>query len=675
MNELSAAVRFLNLTALALLAGSFGFTLFIARPAYRHAPGEAETGFLSFKQVQRRISRWCLVPIFASALLGLYFQALYVGGLPAGDTAGPGSVFPLLIDTRFGRIWLLRMVLLIVLSGLIASASRIRGDHNGVFLVAGFTLSAMLFLAAALSGHASAAEGSSLMLQVSADMLHLLACGLWLGGLLPLANLLNASMRKGDAAACAVAAKASQDFSRMALVSVGVLVASGGYNAWVLVGGFVPLLGTAYGKLLLVKIGLLLPLLALGAANLFGLKPKIVEAARVRPREAVIYLRKLARNVRIEMALGLGILLVVGHMGLMPPALHVQPDWPLSFRWDWTLLDRAPELRDQVQRGILWAAFGLAVLVYAATRQRMRVLGTMAGLGLCTYAGFAILAPVSIDAYPTTYKRPAVAYQAISVANGARLYAESGCPVCHGASGYGDGPSAAQMRPKPADLTAPHANSHTAGDLFWWISYGMKNSAMPGFGERLGEEDRWDLINFLRALSDSERIRSLAPAVEGEPRLIAPDFSYGIGTEDMKTLRDYRGSRIVLLVLPNRQNSAERLGQLAAALPRLRTAGVEVIVVPDPADHPATIYPGLVATEGLREITQTYTLFARSILDENLLAAPPHTEFLIDMQGYIRARWLPAEGDAWKNIDDLLMQAALLRKEIPRAPAPDWHVH
>ena len=117
---------------------------------------------------------------------------------------------------------------------------------------------------------------------------------------------------------------------------------------------------------------------------------------------------------------------------------------------------------------------------------------------------------LSIDAYPTTYVRPSVAYNAISVANGMLLYGES-CAVCHGIAGYGDGPAAADLKPKPADLTARHAASHTVGDLYWWLSHGIKETAMPGFRESFNEDERWDLINFLRALSNGERARTLAP--------------------------------------------------------------------------------------------------------------------------------------------------------------------
>jgi peroxiredoxin len=85
--------------------------------------------------------------------------------------------------------------------------------------------------------------------------------------------------------------------------------------------------------------------------------------------------------------------------------------------------------------------------------------------------------------------------------------------------------------------------------------------------------------------------------------------------------------------------------------------------------------PRLIVSEGIREISETYKLFARSFSDERLITSARRVEFLIDKQGYIRAPWLPAENDAWRKIDSLLKQVELLRTEKPGAPAPHEHVH
>jgi putative copper resistance protein D len=388
-------------------------------------------------------------------------------------------------------------------------------------------------------------------------------------------------------------------------------------------------------------------------------------------------LRTLSRNAALEASLGLGILLIVGYMGVTPPARHAQPDWPFATRWDWSLLETAPKARAEVQRGAVWAGIGAIALIVAVARRRRRTVTAFIALGALGFGVRVMMDAVSTDAYPTTYKRPAVSYQAISVANGKRLYDDAGCAACHGAAGYGDGPLAADLRPKPADLTAVHANTHTAGDLFWWLSHGIKNTSMPGFSQSLSEEESWDLINFMRALSSGDRARALAPVIENEPWLVAPDFTYMPNAGEAKTLRDHRGGRIVLVILLDVKATEQPLRELVGALPALRSGNVEVIVIPDPIDlqNLADRLPGLIVSEGIREISETYKLFARSFSDEGLVAHPRHVEFLIDKQGYIRARWLPEENEGWRKVDVLLRQVELLRNEKPRAPAPDEHVH
>ncbi len=678
MSDLAAVARFIHVTATVLLAGGFSFTLFVARPAFRRAGSRSLTDFATFVNIQFHTARWCCLAILVSALLGLSIQTVNVSRASNDASFALNTVFPLLTETQYGKVWLARMLLGLILAALLWFGLHKPNGKDAVGpLVLEFSLSACLLASLALTGHASAAEGTTFVLQGSADALHLLASGIWLGGLAPLAILLHQCNHKNETAALAVAGAATQRFSFLALLCVAIVIATGSYNAWNLVGGFAPLFGTAYGKLLLLKVGLLLPLLGVAAVNLMRLKPQIVNANSIQRAETVARLKRLTRNVGVEILLGIGILLVVGYMGITPPARHVQPDWPFSFRWDWSVLDNAPRAGIAFQRAMVWGAIAVIAFIAASARRRRRSLTIAIGLGALGYAATTVDALVSTDAYPTTYKRPAVAYQAISVANGKNIYQDVGCAVCHGDGGYGDGPLADELRPKPADLTAPHANAHTAGDLYWWLSYGVKNTSMPGFSQSLGEEERWDLINFMRALSSGDRARSLAPVIENEPWLVAPDFTYVTNSGEARTLRDHRGSKIVLLVLLDFKATDLRLKELANTLAKLQSANVELVAVPNIIDqlYISDRLPGLIVSEGIREISETYKLFARSFSDEGLITGSRHVEFLIDNQGYIRARWLPAENDAWRKIDRLMSQIELLRKEKPRAPAPDEHVH
>lgn len=220
--------------------------------------------------------------------------------------------------------------------------------------------------------------------------------------------------------------------------------------------------------------------------------------------------------------------------------------------------------------------------------------------------------------------------------------------VRHGVGGFGDGPAGKALKPKPADLTAKHTGDHTAGDLFWWLSHGKNGTAMPGFQEQLSEEARWDLINFLRTLSVAKQARQMAPLLE-PAWLVAPDFVYRTAAGDSKSLKEHRGQSVVLLVLFSWPQSQARLTQLAGLRERLAAAGITLIAVPSGAaalDTKAnralsalTFDPVM---DGGQEAFATYTLFRRSLSATGTQPDPPipeHMEFLIDRQGYVRARW------------------------------------
>ena len=75
------------------------------------------------------------------------------------------------------------------------------------------------------------------------------------------------------------------------------------------------------------------------------------------------------------------------------------------------------------------------------------------------------------------------------------------CSSCHGRSGRGDGEAGLELNPKPANI-AFIMDKWIATDpfLFWSISEGgvPLGTAMPVFKETLGDEQRWQIIHYLR---------------------------------------------------------------------------------------------------------------------------------------------------------------------------------
>lgn len=681
MIGLEVSVRCIHLASVLLLVGTFSFELLISRPAFKTAGAQTSLPLPSFYKRQFRIACLSLLLAIGTTILGLFIKIASATGLSLSESFDPGAVINLLTGTRFGVVWLFRMVLALLLAAMMSAEFFGWLKSDSVWLRLGnFILSAILLMAMAAAGHASAAEGVTLFIQLAVDGLHLLAAGVWLGGLIPLAMLLSWAGSTPEPSALLIAKEATARFSRVGFVSVVTLLMTGLFNAWYLVGEIPRLLGTDYGYLLLVKLAILVPLIGLASRNRWRLKPRLDALTSHNDFEKIPpLLAQIRRGVIGEVSLGAAILLIVGIMGMTPPARHVQPDWPFSFRLDWSNLAASSDVRFLANAGGALSIVGIVLLACGFVTRRWI---TAAG-GIIFVTGVLVAAnALSIDAYPTTYARPSVAYNAISVANGMLLYGES-CAVCHGIAGYGDGPAAADLKPKPADLTARHAASHTAGDLYWWLSHGIKTTAMPGFKESFNEDERWDLINFLRALSNAERARSVAPVSDTDVWLVAPDFTYVTSRGETRMLKDHRGDKIVLLVLVALPESRDRLEQLEKMAAKIETAGVEIILVPQYAEKYASTVTDAasrlpIVTEGNDEIFRTYSLFGQSFeTDGNSFEAllPKHTEFLIDKRGYIRARWIAKEGGGWTDIDNLLQEIATLQNEKSQAPAPDDHVH
>jgi uncharacterized membrane protein len=166
----------------------------------------------------------------------------------------------------------------------------------------------------AWTGHAGATPGAVGQFALASDALHLLAAGAWVGGLLPLAMLLDCSQREKQPAWPALRAEAVRRFSLLSIASVGLLLASGLVNSWYEVGTIDNLIATSYGWLVIAKFGLFAAMVTFAAVNRFYLTPRLAVAGAA---------HQLERNSLAEAALGFAAILVVGFLGSMAPAIHL----------------------------------------------------------------------------------------------------------------------------------------------------------------------------------------------------------------------------------------------------------------------------------------------------------------------------------------------------------------
>lgn len=659
MRLLLLAALWIHLAASVQLVGAF-FMLLLAGPSARPTARRWEGTVMTW-------SRLLVLVALASGVVGLLARTAVFEGRPQAALE-PQAVWHAVLDTRPGLIWLARHGLLLVLGAFLAMHANLTDTRNWIAARGEALVLGMLALALVSGSSHAAAVTPDTVLPLAVDVVHLLGTGVWMGGLVPLALLLRAASREAGADSRPYAVLAAHRFSRAALAAMILLMASGVMNAIVQVESIAGLAGTAHGRLLLAKLAVLVPIVVLAAVNRARLLPALSGPDATVGRPAM---RRLAAFVGLETGLALVLLALVAAMTLTTPARHAQPVWPFPVRFSLDAVFDAPAMRWRALLGSQLVVLGTVAVLASLLVRRGRRPVLAGALALVAIGAGVGLPPLVVDAYPTTYRRPVVTYHAASIAPGMSVYREH-CATCHGATGAGDGPAVQGRRPPPADLRIPPSSRRHAGEIYWLITHGIPGRGMPGFEGRLGEAERWDVINFIRALGATAGSGAIGRQVEPErPWLIAPDFAISVGPLAPGALRDHRGRRMVLMVLYTLPGSGPRMRELARSYTLLSILGVEVIAVPtdgspeairELGSSPPVVFP--VVTDGAPDIVETYRMFAPG----------PHAEFLIDRQGYLRALWR-SDAAGMPDTTALMRQVEQLNAEKNVPPFPDDHVH
>ena len=85
------------------------------------------------------------------------------------------------------------------------------------------------------------------------------------------------------------------------------------------------------------------------------------------------------------------------------------------------------------------------------------------------------------------------------------------CRNCHGEKGDGKGEKAPELSVAPGDFTDPKKiNGRTDGELYWQITRGRL--PMPAFEDKLTDQQRWQLVNYIRTFAAKSASASSSPA-------------------------------------------------------------------------------------------------------------------------------------------------------------------
>lgn len=279
-----AVVRFVNLALILLSVGGATGLAFVMRDAGARV----------------RRSLWAFVAaagvlLAVASLVWIGLEGAQASGLGLGAAARVALIRDV-VRTSFGQVWLVRSGLALLLA-LVAGAAVRRRTYSRSVEFQVLILAVVVAVTPALSGHARV-EGA---LAVVSDSLHVISAGVWVGGLVAL--LFALVQAGGDR--WSLATTAVPRFSTIAVIAVAVLIVAGVVSGFLEVRSWQGLWQTTYGQLLLVKVGLLLPLLALGAFNNRILVPRFREGASS-PRQRRRFIRSTVAEV-VVMAVIVGV--------------------------------------------------------------------------------------------------------------------------------------------------------------------------------------------------------------------------------------------------------------------------------------------------------------------------------------------------------------------------------
>jgi putative copper resistance protein D len=304
MDAFIVGARLVHFSAAMLLFGASLFRIYVAHKIPR--------------DIAVTLDPWLWKTLLAASILASLSAlawwdalAIYMGD-GWRDALNSDVLSAVLFETEFGKVWIWHLGFCFAAAAILLISPASFPKVNG--LVAVCALALLITLAAV--GHATMHEGVPRIVHQSAQTIHLVAAGSWLGALAPLGYALWHAARERRWLSLALSALSR--FSRLGYFAIGLILFSGCVMSWQMVGGWSELFDTAYGRVLLAKIFLFSLMTGVAAVNRFYWMPRLAPGKNAKRSQPM--LRSLLRNVILEQAIGLAILSAASLLGTLPPA-------------------------------------------------------------------------------------------------------------------------------------------------------------------------------------------------------------------------------------------------------------------------------------------------------------------------------------------------------------------
>ncbi|MHB9032210.1 MAG: c-type cytochrome [Anaerolineae bacterium] len=151
----------------------------------------------------------------------------------------------------------------------------------------------------------------------------------------------------------------------------------------------------------------------------------------------------------------------------------------------------------RISEGVPWTAMPAWKEVYHDESDRWALVHYIRAIFTQTEEKPAAPAPGEDFNFPEFYKTSMRYPATVSASRGQSIYLTT-CATCHGTSGIGDGANGAYLNPTPMDFRKLITETiESEAQPFAQVTFGVKDTAMPSWGEFLRIDQRWDVVKYV----------------------------------------------------------------------------------------------------------------------------------------------------------------------------------
>ena len=332
-------MKWAGLTAMVLWLGGISFLLVVLAPALAGST-EADVQYEFIPRVVRRPLKilWIGAILFLVVeCLALIGHAVTLANTSLVQTLSVSTLRMVLATTNYGQWWTVKILSALGLLALcfwtlrsvpLAQGRRLLERGRGTLLGIGSgSLAGLILLTIPMTGHARAVSQWTIV-AVGSDWVHLAGTVIWIGGLVHFLAVVLFVDNSGDDKVVLLNNLAHR-FSRVARICVLFLLATGVYNAWLHMPTWLSFVSTDYGRVLVAKLLILVPILWIASVNLRRVLPALAAFAQ-HPDVAHRWANRFRKLIQAEATLGVVILALVASLTSLPRAAAVAVDGSMN---------------------------------------------------------------------------------------------------------------------------------------------------------------------------------------------------------------------------------------------------------------------------------------------------------------------------------------------------------